>query len=70
LARALDLHSRGQGFDSLILHNRAIRRHQRAARWAGALSAGIAWAEPGFKFFGMLGKCVPALRGLVHRSQK
>jgi hypothetical protein len=26
LARALDLHSRGQGFDSLILHKRSEKR--------------------------------------------
>ena len=25
LARALDLHSRGQGFDSLILHRNGLR---------------------------------------------
>ncbi len=25
LARALDLHSRGQGFDSLILHLRSLK---------------------------------------------
>ena len=38
LARALDLHSRGQGFDSLILHKQRIR---------GFLKVGIAliWAS-------------------------
>jgi hypothetical protein len=29
LARALDLHSRGQGFDSLILHKLDLRDHDR-----------------------------------------
>jgi len=33
LARALDLHSRGQGFDSLILHERLKSRKKTTKKW-------------------------------------
>jgi hypothetical protein len=38
LARALDLHSRGQGFDSLILHEDGDGRRERQSAESGAQS--------------------------------
>ena len=39
MARALDLHSRGQGFDSLILHKDGDGRTEYRARWLSEAEA-------------------------------